>query len=363
MKPTTTQTQEKSTLPLNLQIRIFIKCLFFFGFLLPGSFAQIGNVSPTPQTTDIKSVDITSVYQGYDTCDLMEWAVKFHVEEGGSGATGGFIIQKVNLKVNKEKCDSSSNISSDITYWEAWEVGSNTDTTFEEFPNYTGDNHDDLYGQYDLQQTKGKAEWKSEIAFIANPPGESLLDSTWTIDPNGPAGALRYTTNQPSWWDSMVNSGKLSDHDLTFGWNCCDTCDSVDIDTAYTIYDWTISTNMDPTNEERNTVDKEMTNNNTEAGETIHFKKKTNSPSFNDSEIDFEIFPNPANRVLNIKMETMYESVRTEIFGIDGRIISSGNFKDQQMIELNMENFKPGLYMLRIHTSDQKSKTLKVIKH
>jgi hypothetical protein len=363
MKPTTTQTQKNSTLSLKLPLRIFITCLFFLGYLLPGSIAQVSNVSPTPISNDIKPVEITSVYLAYDTCILMEWAVKFKVEEGGSGATGGFIIQKINLKVNKEKCDGSSNLSSDVTYWEAWEVGSNTDTTFEEFPNYTGDNHDDLYGIYNLQQTKGKAEWKGEIAFISNPPGGSVLDSTWTIDPNGPAGALRYTTNQPPWWNRMVNSGKLSDHDLKFEWNCCNTCDSVDIDTNYTIYDWTTSTNMDPTNEERNTVDTEMTNNNTEAGETIHFKKKNNNSSFNDSGINLEIFPNPVNRVLNIKMETIYKSVRTEFIGIDGRIVFSRNFQDQQMIELNMENFEPGLYMLRIHTSDQKSKTLKVIKH
>jgi hypothetical protein len=63
---------------------------------------------------------------------------------------------------------------------------------------------------------------------------------------------------------------------------------------------------------------------------------------------DFNIFPNPASSYVNI-VSTQEDIQKIEIFNLLGQKIFSKAYQDEKQIEINLEAFDSGLYLLKIN--------------
>lgn len=70
----------------------------------------------------------------------------------------------------------------------------------------------------------------------------------------------------------------------------------------------------------------------------------------------FELMPNPADKLLNVNMnlEVLSENVTLTLFDINGRIIEQNNYSNvkDQSVQLNVENLNAGFYFVRIKTDN-----------
>ena len=68
----------------------------------------------------------------------------------------------------------------------------------------------------------------------------------------------------------------------------------------------------------------------------------------------FELMPNPADKLLNVNMnlDELSENVTVTLFDINGRIIEQSNYSNvkDQSVQLNVENLNAGFYFVRIKT-------------
>jgi hypothetical protein len=68
----------------------------------------------------------------------------------------------------------------------------------------------------------------------------------------------------------------------------------------------------------------------------------------------FDLMPNPADKVLNVNMNLveLSENVTVTLFDINGRIIEQSNYSNvkDQSVQLNVENLNAGFYFVRINT-------------
>jgi hypothetical protein len=70
----------------------------------------------------------------------------------------------------------------------------------------------------------------------------------------------------------------------------------------------------------------------------------------------FELMPNPADKLLNVNMnlDVLSENVTITLFDINGRIIEQSNYSNvkDQSVQLNVENLNAGFYFVRIKTDN-----------
>ena len=83
------------------------------------------------------------------------------------------------------------------------------------------------------------------------------------------------------------------------------------------------------------------------AGQTIATGINENSFA---SSINF--FPNPVNNHLTIAFGSNNKKVNATITDITGKIIYATTASETQKVEVNTEDFKAGIYVVQIHTSD-----------
>ena len=64
------------------------------------------------------------------------------------------------------------------------------------------------------------------------------------------------------------------------------------------------------------------------------------------------IFPNPVDKLLRVKLDSSQQLVDLEIIAANGQIIQRDHFEDQSIINLDMSQKSPGMYLLKINTKD-----------
>ena len=81
------------------------------------------------------------------------------------------------------------------------------------------------------------------------------------------------------------------------------------------------------------------------------------SPNFNPLN-GLKVYPNPANKILNIKSDYLFNSVK--VYSISGQQLQelSGQFYNQT---LDMSNYSAGFYFIKV-ISEYGSKTFKIFK-
>jgi hypothetical protein len=65
-----------------------------------------------------------------------------------------------------------------------------------------------------------------------------------------------------------------------------------------------------------------------------------------------KLYPNPANKIVNIELDTIDDFVGIEVINIEGKIIYENN-QYTDVLELNIENWQEGLYFVRIVTENE----------
>lgn len=370
MSPTSTISESNTTRKSKNRNRMILNVLST-AFMSIGLITNsIGQISSTGQTTHpitpgntFKSVEIETVFLTYDKCIKFGWGVRFKIN-GGSGPTGGYIIQKIKSKVNIYNCSDSSNYSNypnNAELWEAFEVGPNTDTALVNRKNYTGKPHNDLYRIPTPDYTFGDASVKGTVAFIANPPGGgSALDSTWRIDSSGQTGSLPFTTTKPPWWKDMRSSKKCRKHNLDVTWNCChmgaDTF-TYDTTTAYLIIRDDIA--IEPVRTIDVTVDDDLVgigmnkNGNVNENSENGIINESYKNEMNQNRYSFDMYPNPTSEYITVRSNTSLEkSFQIDINTITGQLIRR-IITDKKETLINLKDYSKGIYFIIVQNSNE----------
>lgn len=87
----------------------------------------------------------------------------------------------------------------------------------------------------------------------------------------------------------------------------------------------------------------------------ISLNASLSSSEFNSNAVKFNIYPNPADSVLNVDSETEIKSV--EIYNIQGQVVLSSFDK-----QINISGLSSGMYLVRVEDVNGNSLTQKVIK-
>lgn len=72
-----------------------------------------------------------------------------------------------------------------------------------------------------------------------------------------------------------------------------------------------------------------------------------------NSKLSVDVFPIPTSSMLTFEIESIENSpILLELFDLNGKSILSTKYNDQDLININVESFQPGLYIFHITTID-----------
>ncbi len=80
------------------------------------------------------------------------------------------------------------------------------------------------------------------------------------------------------------------------------------------------------------------------------------------SDLDFSLFPNPTHSSVNIKIPDDIKSVTIEMFDMLGKKMFEQLYVNQSVVKLGLENYK-GLFFIRLNTDEGFVRTYKVVKN
>ena len=66
----------------------------------------------------------------------------------------------------------------------------------------------------------------------------------------------------------------------------------------------------------------------------------------------FNLYPNPATNIVNINNSENMSVKQIEIYDLAGKLINTQNFNNEADIQLNIETFTSGTYLLYLHTDE-----------
>ena len=72
-----------------------------------------------------------------------------------------------------------------------------------------------------------------------------------------------------------------------------------------------------------------------------------------DPTLQFQVYPNPTQNILNIQIDPALLDTPYKIYSITGQLVHSGNLISETML-LNIESFTEGIYLLQIGNQTQK---------
>lgn len=107
-----------------------------------------------------------------------------------------------------------------------------------------------------------------------------------------------------------------------------------------------------------------MTSNGNFDGYIIKWQTTPNSINniFNTEYV--KVYPNPVNNIVNIVFDKIPKGdIELELFDISGRFIKKQIINNQQFSTLDISNLDIGVYLLKIKSNDNHSKSLKIIKN
>lgn len=73
----------------------------------------------------------------------------------------------------------------------------------------------------------------------------------------------------------------------------------------------------------------------------------------NQSDIVFNIFPNPATGVVNISSEKSNEIQKVELYSIQGKLIKSIDNQNSSLIQMDVRDLNSGIYLVKIESNKQ----------
>jgi hypothetical protein len=74
------------------------------------------------------------------------------------------------------------------------------------------------------------------------------------------------------------------------------------------------------------------------------------------SDFNFDVFPNPADNSVNIKIPASAKATHYQIIDLAGKVVMSSTFKNsEETIYLNTKDIKSGLYSITVFTTNGKS--------
>jgi len=87
-------------------------------------------------------------------------------------------------------------------------------------------------------------------------------------------------------------------------------------------------------------------------------------PDASISNLDWNVnlFPNPTNDKIVLHVENVPENGSYQLFDAKGKILIDGTIKTQETT-IDVSTFATGSYLLEMNSSNQTSKTIKIIKH
>jgi RHS repeat-associated protein len=151
----------------------------------------------------------------YTPCGGFSWVISWKLT-GADAKTTGYIVQKIQMDVDKTMCDGTD-ASFHTTYWEGWPVRRGkvdySDPVFREEDRPIDDSYDDAFSLPDNPDSFGKSKFKGWAKFEFNwvpPPG-------MTAGKVPEAGILPSTPAKPPGWD---DSGALV-RIIGTKWFCC----------------------------------------------------------------------------------------------------------------------------------------------
>lgn len=80
----------------------------------------------------------------------------------------------------------------------------------------------------------------------------------------------------------------------------------------------------------------------------------------NNQEFEFSVFPNPANDILHVKIKESDENIQLILRNMNGQILSQTVISASQQ-EIDVSNYKPGMYFLELYNKDGLRKILKIV--
>ncbi|WP_425076010.1 T9SS type A sorting domain-containing protein [Psychroserpens sp. S379A] len=105
------------------------------------------------------------------------------------------------------------------------------------------------------------------------------------------------------------------------------------------------------------TIDEDYNNNGDPTDDDTNMN---NVPDYLDADValsvtdyivsNFSLFPNPANDVLNIKLNNI-SNANLRVYDIQGKLVIERPISNEQNLELNVSNLQSGLYFVKLNTS------------
>jgi len=310
-------------------------------FLLVGNFttlySQIGIVqAPLEDVLIGAQVDVTNhpPYPGgttlphfSDPCTAVAYPVQFDL----GGLTNGMVIQEVVFTRKTWNC-TTNNVTVDTTmhYFEGWPVdnaGNMPVDTFQwdslspQFPY-----HDSFWWRNGYNGTRGCMTWTGKYVFVPNNP-DGTPPVTWPQGGVDMAGDLPSTpaTNEPDFWDDLINSGTYRTRTLSVCWNCCPgEPQQWDVTSTYDIVPEVVM--------------------------VMHRESPPAEELAAEESMDFKIYPNPANDILQISTDTRPNntSLLISIFSVQGQSVMNQRLNLEDVQTLNVSSLHHGMYILTV---------------
>jgi hypothetical protein len=88
-----------------------------------------------------------------------------------------------------------------------------------------------------------------------------------------------------------------------------------------------------------------------QANSNISVNRQTNSNSITSKELNYTIFPNPANDILHIKLSGELDAddiLGVKMYDATGRLVNENNRIEQEEITINVSDLNEGLYFIAI---------------
>ncbi len=101
--------------------------------------------------------------------------------------------------------------------------------------------------------------------------------------------------------------------------------------------------------------------------QAIDVKKETPpetgiNDAYADSDANVQIFPNPVNDVVNVKVSNIDTEVTVQIMNTTGAVVVSEDFDPAQTLSVNVADLTKGIYLVKVITDSKVVKTQKIIK-
>ena len=88
------------------------------------------------------------------------------------------------------------------------------------------------------------------------------------------------------------------------------------------------------------------------------------NPKLSQSEFDFNFYPNPVKDVLTVVSFGIADEVyQLQIYNALGKLMYSQRINQSRIVELDISNFNPGIYFIKLDKSGDQFKVKKLIVH